>query len=596
MFKRIVIIISIVALCWHCVPVSVPDSSTISANELRKHVTYLAADELEGRKPGSEGGRQAADYIRQQFRSNNLELLAEDGFQQFQVVTAVKAGENNRLTFKDFTGSLGDDFTALAFTENTSLSAPVIYVGYGFEFETDSITHHDYNGIDVSDHWVLVFRGDPDLDNLDSPYLPYGSLRSKVLTARDQKAAGVLFVSGVDFDEQDDLIDLYYDGGQKTVGIPVIQIKRQVADLLLSDASTSVAELEQQLNQAEPPEPFLIDMPVNAVTEVIKTEAETQNIVAILPGSDPLLKDEYVIVGAHYDHLGMGGPGSGSRRPDTLAIHNGADDNASGTAALLELAEQSSARRQNLKRSILFISFGAEEMGLLGSKHFTANPLIDLNQVTAMFNLDMLGNYYPDSTVLSIGGTGTAVGLTDLVTKYASAAEIAVNLAPEGYGPSDHASFYTKDIPVLFFFTGAHDRYHTPADDIQFLSYGGEEQVVKLISGLIKDMVNSSEELVFQEAGPKTRTSYRRRFKVTLGFMPDHAAQGITGLRVDVTFPGRPAALAGMKKGDIIVAMEGKPVGDIYEYMHRLSDFKVGQRISVEVLRGEDKIILIVEL
>ncbi len=596
MRKRLLLLIISVMAIWQCKTVLLPDSGPAGAEALRNHVVFLSSDELAGRKPGSPGGLRAAEYIRQQFQTSQLELLGEDGFQSFEVVTAVSAGENNQLTFGDFTGTLEEDFIPLAFTENAALSASIICVGYGFDFETDSLSRNDYDSINVAGHWVLVFRGDPDLDNQDSPYLPFSSLRSKVLTARDHQAAGVLFVSGVEFDEQDDLIDLYYSGGQKAAGIPVLQIKRTVADLMLAEKALSVAELEQQLNAPAPPEPFVIDVELKAVAEVSRTWVETRNVVAVLPGSDPVLKDEFVILGAHYDHIGMGGTGSGSRRPDTVAIHNGADDNASGTAAMLELVAALSKRRADLKRSVLFIGFGAEEMGLLGSKHFTANPLIDLEQATIMLNLDMLGNYFPDSNTVSIGGTGTAVGLAEMVLEWAEMAAIQVNLSPEGYGPSDHASFYIEDIPVLFFFTGAHERYHTPADDAQFLNYLGEHVIVDHLTDMIVELTNRSSQLVFQEAGPKAQTSYQRRFKVTLGIMPDHAAQGITGLRIDLAIPGRPAAIAGMKKGDIIVAMEGKPVGDIYEYMHRLAEFRSGQRISVEVVREAEIIILIVEL
>jgi len=213
-----------------------------------------------------------------------------------------------------------------------------------------------------------------------------------------------------------------------------------------------------------------------------------------------------------------------------------------------------------------------------------------------MINLDMVGRLDSETRALSIGGSGTAIGFEEMVDPIVDEHGLKANYAPEGYGPSDHASFYARDIPVLSFMTSMHGDYHTPQDDIELINLKGQKIVSDLIYSIVVHLANRDETLVFQEAGPKTRQSMRRRFKVTLGIMPDVAATDIKGLRANVVIPDRPAAQAGMKKGDIIVAMEGKSVNDIYEYMHRLSDFQPGQRISIEVMRDGEKVILIVEL
>jgi len=331
-------------------------------------------------------------------------------------------------------------------------------------------------------------------------------------------------------------------------------------------------------------------------TQVIKKQETTQNVVAVLPGNDPLLKNKYVVIGAHYDHLGMGGMGSGSRRPDTIAVHNGADDNASGVASMLELAEKMAAHKKDFKRSVIFIAFGAEEMGLLGSKFFTGNSPVDLENIELMINLDMVGSLNKETKTLTIGGTGTAIGLSDLTAQLADTNKFSIKQSNEGYGPSDHASFYMKDIPVLFFFTGVTQEYHTPYDDADSLNYAGQETVTNYVYDLAMAVNNRNESLVYQEAGPKERPGGRRSLKVTLGIMPDYASENTNGLRADMVIKGRPADRAGMQDGDVIVAMDGKPVGDIYEYMARLQEFEKGQRISVEVLRNGEKHILIVEL
>jgi hypothetical protein len=292
----------------------------------------------------------------------------------------------------------------------------------------------------------------------------------------------------------------------------------------------------------------------------------------------------------------MGGPGSGSRRPDTLAVHNGADDNASGTAAIMEIIERLAAMQPHPRRSIVFASFSAEEMGLLGSKEFVNHPPVDLSKVQAMVNLDMVGRLDPKTHGISIGGVGTAKGLEDRVRKYTEQHGLHATFSQEGYGPSDHASFYTKDIPVLFFFTGINEDYHTPDDDADRINYEGEKQVADCVADIVADLANGDERLAFTEAGPKQPKEGRRRFKVTLGIMPDVTGGDGSGLRVDAVMDGRPAKVAGMLKGDVIVSMEGKSVTNIYDYMARLSECKSGQRISVEVRRGDEVKVLIVQL
>lgn len=579
---------------WQCALHPGANSAEITTAELEQHVYYLASDDLAGRKPGTDGAWWTAKYIVKNLKRSGAELLGENGLQEFPVTVAVKPGANNHLRFDQYLAQLNEDFIPLSFSANASLNAPVVYAGYGFAIDTEDLVHNDYDSIAVSGKWVLVLRGDPDIENNDSPYLSFSSLRDKVLTATDHGAGGVLFVSGPKFDEDDELISMNIERGARPVDIPVIHIKRSVADEILAKSGATIVGSEAEAIEGTF-RSFNSGIEVFGAAAIEKQEAQTANIIGIIRGSDPVLRNEYVVVGAHYDHLGFGGPGSGSRRPDLNEIHNGADDNASGVAAVLELAGRLSARQDELQRSVIFAFFAAEEMGVLGSKYFVGNPLVPLEKITIMFNLDMVGNYYPDSTTLSIGGAGTAVGLTELVEERAGEVGLSVKISPEGYGPSDHAPFYAKDVPVLSFFTGAHDRYHTPDDDAKFLSYDGARQVTDFAGDLIFELANTTEKLAFQEAGPREQPSFRRRMKVSLGIMPDHAAE-VDGLRVEVVIPNRPGAMAGLENGDIIMAIDDKPVGDIYEYMHRLAELKSGQRTSIEVLRGDEKIILIVDL
>ena len=570
-------------------------SPEISIHDLKQHIIFLASDSLKGRKPGTDGGRIAAEYVAKEISNIGLSPIENNSFQYFDVVTSISAGENNTFRFKDFNGEVEMDFTPLSFSENGDVTAPVIFAGYGFDVKTDSILWNDYSGLDVTGKWVMVLRGDPE-DNPHGMFSEHSSLRKKTLVARDHGAAGILFLSGPEFEETDELIPLVYDQSQSGSAIHAIHIKRSVADRIIKESGYTISQLEQRLISDRKPVSFIVQEEITASTDLVKQTVTTQNVAGILYGSDPRLKEEIIVIGAHYDHLGFGGAHSGSRRPDTLVIHNGADDNASGVAAILEIIEKLKAEQTKLKRSILFLSFGAEEMGLLGSKYFVNNPLVDLEKIKLMFNLDMVGRLDSTTKTITVGGTGTAVGLSDLVQRFAEGEDLNVKLSSEGYGPSDHTSFYVENIPVLFFFTGVHEDYHTPEDDVEKINLSGEKLVAEFVHDLIIEVANVPESLVYQEAGPKEQPSGRRRFKVTLGIMPDYASEGGEGLRVDGVLNNKPAKRSGMEKGDVIVAMDGKPVKNIYDYMYRLEECKPGQRVNVDVLRNGKKITLVVEL
>jgi Zn-dependent M28 family amino/carboxypeptidase len=327
---------------------------------------------------------------------------------------------------------------------------------------------------------------------------------------------------------------------------------------------------------------------------VIHDKVKTMNVVGKIKGSDPVLKEQIIVVGAHYDHLGLGGPGSGSRVPDTSAIHNGADDNASVVAGIIEIAEALASKDASPKRSIVVVAFGAEEMGLIGSKYFVEHPIIDIDKVVAMFNFDMIGRLNEERSV-AFGGTGTSKETEDLLNTYLDEHEMKGSFSSEGFGPSDHAAFYAEDIPVFFISTGAHGDYHTPLDDVEFIDFEGQKAVSDLSLDLIMDVANRDEMLTFQEAGAKTRNT-RMNFKVTLGIVPDFTSTENNGLGVGGVRDGGPADKGGMKKGDRIVALDGMEVTNIYDYMARLKKLEAGQIITVDVIREGEKVVLLVQL
>lgn len=569
----------------------------VSPKDLKEYVTFLASDSLKGRKPGMAEANVAARYILDHFLAAGLKPMCEGGFQYFEVVTDVTLGETNSLIAAGKEGVLKKTFIPLAFSSPGTVTASVTFAGYGFNIDTDSLKWNDYAGLDAKGKWVIVFRADPDLDNNDSKFIPFSDVRSKVLTAKDNGAAGILLITPSGLDKDDKLMPLVVENNEVTAGIPVINIRRELANAILASTGYTADSLESLIVRNRAPKSFEVSATVTATVDITQRREKTANVVALLEGSDPSLKNEYLVVGAHYDHLGFGGPNSGSRMPDTVAIHNGADDNASGTALVMELARQLASNRENLKRSVIFVSFSAEEMGLLGSKYFVNNCPVDPKSIKAMFNFDMVGRFDKDKNSISVSGTGTSLEGDSILRIYEKDLPFAVIHSPDGYGPSDHAAFYSSGIPVFYFNTGVHTDYHTPFDDTEKLDFDSEGRIGTYAEAVIRDVAGMPKPLTFKESGSRDQAGRGgRRLKVTLGIMPDFAGTEKKGLRVDGVTKDGPADRGGMKKGDIITSLNGMPVGNIYEYMSRLSKLKHGMTVNVEVIRNEKTEILLIQL
>lgn len=565
------------------------DNPEITVPELKEHINYLASDELGGRLPGTEGDKKSARYIRDILRSFGLSPVVKDGLQSFELRAHIEKGEGNNLVIDGETVA-ADQFTPMAFSESAGFTGAVVFAGYGFSISSDSLEWNDYADTGVEDKWVMILRGDPEIDDPSSMFAQVSADRDKVMLAKDKGAGGVLMVSGNSFDPSDELDPP--TGNEYSTGIPVFMIKRETANRILGMEGQSVIRLEEQLNDSYKPLSFDIGCSLEGTADLKEKKLITNNVIMALRGNDPLLKNEYIIIGAHFDHLGMGGPGSSSRAADTSAIHYGADDNASGIAAMIEIAEKFAAEGDN-KRSIIFAGFAAEEMGLLGSGHISTHMPVEAGDVNAMINLDMIGRL-KDNNLLQVSGVGTAGELENIIIRHTDTAILKLALSPEGYGPSDHSSFYGLDIPVLSFTTGAHLDYHTPWDSPDRIRYEGLADISALVYDISKELANNKK-LSFRESGPKTPGNRdRRRNGVTLGIMPDFAGNVKDGLRADFVTPGRPADLGGMEKGDIITAINGKEINNIEDYMYRLSQLEHGENIRVEVLRdGERKLLLI---
>jgi len=588
--KRIIIFLWVSLCIASCAP---RFEKEITQDEIEDHIAFLASDGLKGRYPGTAEDEVLTRYIAGQLKRAGLMLYEKEGLQSFDIVTTMEAGPNNSFSFNGMELDPHADFRPFPFSASGSAEGEVIFAGYGFRIDRDSMQWDDYAPVDVSGRLVMLMRGAPGEGDADPRFINYSEDRGKALLASDQGAAGVIFVSGSAFDPEDEPVELR--GKQHPLQIPVIHLSRAAADrLLVTAGADSVSILESRIAAGGRPVTRSMGIRVRMTADLQPGVVKTANVIAGLRGADPVLRSEYILLGAHHDHLGMGGPGTSSRNPDTTAVHNGADDNASGVTGVLEISEYLVTASPS--RSMLFLTFGAEEMGLLGSKYFVEHPTVDLAQVRTMINLDMVGRLNEERQ-LQVGGIGTSPVFRSLLDSLNREYNFNLKYAGEGYGPSDHASFYAKDIPVLFISTGAHPDYHTPADDPAGINLEGSREIYRFVAEIAEALANRKERIAFTEAGPKVRIDrHGRNGKVTLGLMPDVTYDGNRGLPVMFVTEGRPAAIGGIQKGDTITAIDGKSVGNVYDYMSRLDQLREDMVVVVTVKRGEDYLELIIRL
>lgn len=551
---------------------------------LRQHVYFLASSGLEGRRAGTVGAEVAASYVARHFAALNLQPAGDNGtfMQTFSFIAAVEPGPGNSLGFQGaWEGSApSDSFAPLPFSASATAVGDLVFVGYGIA--APEIPYDEYQGVEVKDKIVLILRFSPAGDDPSSPFAPYMALRRKVSDAVARGAKGVLIATGPASQASGEPVKIPFDASFADAGVPVMAIATQLAEKLFTGQGFSLGELQERINQRREPASRPLPVTAHLATDLRPQRKQTANVLALLPGTDPELAKEFVVVGAHYDHLGWGGPGSNSLAPDQRAVHNGADDNASGVAGLLEIARQLAASPG--KRSLLFAAFGAEELGLLGSSYLVQHLPIPKEQLVAMVNLDMVGRPKKGPAV-TVGGYGTAKEWPQLLEDLNRNHHLKLNPAMGGFGASDHSSFYAAGFPVLFFFTGAHEDYHRPSDDAEKLHYHAMAKVVQFATDVVQRVANLPQRPTFQkvaqEEGP------RRSFKVRTGLVPEFGYEG-GGVKVSGVRGGSAAEKAGLQAGDVVVQVGSRPVHNIYDYMYALGDYKPGEKVVYTVRRGEE--------
>ena len=621
--------------------------AAVSAAEarLRADVGYLADDLREGRAPGTRGIDAAADHIAGVFRELGLKPApgAEGYFQPFTIRGSASLEGPRSIGFhaKDIPEiAVGaDDFSPLALGSTAEVSeATVVFAGYGITAKDAKagLDYDDYDKLEVKDKVVLIFRREPQQEDARSPFdgkamTEHSDLRTKATNAFQHGARAILLVNdSVTARERDLLVPFNFAGGEQSTPIPFTMISRAVAAKLLAAAgSPTLDELERGIDSDLKPRSRLLDgLTVDSKYTVERKGLVAKNVVAVLEGSGPLA-DETIVVGGHYDHLGKGGFFSGSLAPLSSDIHNGADDNASGTAMVLEMARRLARRTDPLPRRVVFMAFSGEEKGLLGSRYYVNNPLYPLAKTAFMVNFDMVGRLNERSE-LTVFGTGSAAGLTELVQALGASEGFkvkAIASMSEGIGGSDHESFYLKGVPVLFAFTGTHTDYHRPSDDTDRINFPGMARIADFGELVLLDIVRRPRRPEFLRARPQVaahgedpkplaaspsepkapasaahgtmadpadptaKDIARVGISAYLGSIPDYD-EGTSGVKLSGVGPGTPAEKAGLKSGDTVVGFAGKPIATIYDYTQGLARAKPGDEVEIKVLRDGKEVSL----
>jgi hypothetical protein len=576
-----------------------------AAARMRKDITYLASDQCEGRGVATPGIGLAADYIAAEFKKAGLKPGGPDGsyFQPFTMAGGTLDAPP-RLVLRGPLGQqielrAGADYEALGMAySGTITGAPLVFAGYGATAPQE-VGYDDYKDLDVAGKVVLVLRNTPRTDNkfaaIGGDRRKMATLTEKLQNAEKRGAAGVIFVNDRSLiGDGDDLMTFTYTApGQAPAKLPAVHIRRAVADRLLqSSLGCTLLEREQDIDRdLKPRSAELSGWTVSLELHIGRT-LHVKNIVGFLEGSGPLAQ-ETVVIGAHYDHLGYGGPGSlaNLKKP---AIHHGADDNGSGSTSVMELARHFAQMPKRAGRRLVFIAFSGEESGLLGSVYYCKEPVFPLADTVAMVNLDMVGRLRADKQTkkdkLEIWGTGTAKTFNGLIDEVNKKYDFQLKKVEGGFGPSDHASFYAKQVPVFFFFTSDHEDYHRPSDTSDKINVPGMEKVVELTEDLVTELATVPErpKYVKLAGGSPTPGNVPR-----IGIRPSYGDDG-EGVLLDGVVDGGPAAKAGLKEGDRIVEIGGKPVKNLEAYMTLIRNHKKGDAVELGVLRDGKKLAIAV--
>lgn len=572
----------------------------ITADALLEQVRILASPSMTGRGVGTPGIERAAEYIAREFRAAGLKPGGTDGYRQtFEVINGVRVGAKTWMRVvrggADQDGSAiipHASFSPFGFSEDGVVEGDVVFAGYGIT--APELDYDDYAGVDVAGKIVLVMTHEPRERDEKSPFRDpnayrYTEVRYKAINAREHGARAVIIVEDPlsHRGEPEELFAMRGVAGGSRAGIVAMNARRQVADRFLKPTGKTVIEFQREIDQTLQPHSLPIpDVRVAIQVELIEERGTAANIIGVLPGSDPALRETAVVVGAHYDHLGLGG--EYSLAPSRYGeVHPGADDNASGTAGLILLAK-AFARRGGAKRTLVFAAFSAEELGIVGSSYYAKVPPISLQGTVAMVNLDMIGRL--THRTLYVFGIKTGQEFAALIEEVNRDHGLTLKLGAGGYGPSDHTSFYARKVPVIFFFTGPHADYHRPSDTVDKINGEGLADVTRLVYQVTDRLANRPAPVTYVEVQEPPPTGGGRGYGAYFGSIPDFGSQEETGIRLSGVRPGSPAEKAGLQGGDVLVQMAGVRVKNLHDLVFVLRSKRAGDTVEVVFVRNGQEI------
>jgi hypothetical protein len=592
--KRFFVPFRVATVFLFAVALSVAAPTAIGPADAQRYLSdikILTQDKMEGRGDGTKGLTRAEHFLEARYKSLGLEAAGSNGYlQPFTVTTGAKLKGKNHLSFFNAGGKsevkLNQDYVPFSFSESGSVSAPLVFAGYGVT--ADEFGYDDYAGIDAKGKIVVVLRYEPSgfaTKGGNQGLTHHSQLITKAINARNHGARGLILVNGKLGDGEEDLLTRFGSvTGPENVGILFAQVKNEIAANWFQTAGKSLKDVQEQINAGSKPASFVFPDSVRADLDVgiETTHATVNNVIAYLPGKS----DEYIILGAHYDHLGRGN--FDSLAPSQIGqIHPGADDNASGTAGLLELARLLAALKGQLPRGILFESFAGEELGLLGSAAWVKDPTKPIEKAVAMLNMDMIGRIKDDKVF--VGGVGTGSTFPKVLEQAEDDSHLKFEYSQSGTTSSDHTSFVAKKIPVLFFFSGLHADYHKPSDTWEKINPEAAARLLNVVATVTLAIDSAPERPLFisvadanPHAGgvPSGGSGYGPYF----GSIPDFG-QTENGVKFSDIKPGSPAAKAGLKAGDILIQFGDKPIKNLYDFTDALRRSKIGEVVPVTVLR-----------
>jgi len=562
-------------------------------------IKSLAAPDMEGRGAGTKGLTRAEHLIEKRYKELGIPTAGVNGYAQpFTVITGARLKSDNHFVVQTAESKndlkINQEFVPFSFSASGQVAAPLVFAGYGAT--ADEFHYDDYAGLDVKDKIVVVLRYEPSgfaEKSGNHGLTQHSQLITKAINARNHGAKAVVVLNGKLGDGEEDLLTRFGSvSGPENVGIVIVQVKNAVAESWFQSSGKSLKDVQDQINSATKPASFAFadTLHLSLHIDIETTRATVNNVLAWLPGQT----DDYVIIGAHYDHLGRGN--FDSLAPSQIGqIHPGADDNASGTAGVLELARLLAPQRGQLKRSILFMDFAGEELGLLGSAAWVQNPTRPLAKAVAMINMDMIGRIKDDKVY--IGGVGTGSTFKAVLEQAQKDAPFKIEYSASGYSSSDHTSFVTKKIPSLFFFSGLHSDYHKPSDTWDKINAPSAARLLDMVASVAVQLANAPDAPAFQVVAEDKPAAggggggYGPYF----GSIPDFG-QTENGVKFSDVKPNSPAAKAGLKAGDIMIQFGDKPIKNLYDFTDALRRSKVGDVVEVKVLRDGQPITASVKL